>query len=87
MKYFKRISRNYFNEEEDKIVFLNNSTSIDIYTFTTENKIATFLFYFSCFIVIIIIVEVIIISSKSKNDENKNENSNNISQDESLISL
>ena len=76
-----------FNEEEDKIVFLNNSISIDIYAFTTENKIVTFLFYFSCFIVIIINVEVIMISSKSKNDENKNENSNNISQDENLISL
>ena len=36
-----------FNDEEDKIIFLNNSTSIDIYAFTTENKTANFLFYFS----------------------------------------
>ena len=84
LKEFQEI---IFNEEEDKILFLNNSISIDIYAFTTENKIANFLFYFSCFIVIIIIVGVIFISGKSKNDENKNESSNNISQDESLISL
>ena len=84
LKEFQEI---IFNEEEDKILFLNNSTCIDIYAFTTENKIANFLFYFSCFIVIIIIVGVIFISGKSKNDENKNESSNNISQDESLISL
>ena len=95
MKIFIIIKRNtlkefqeiIFNEEEDKILFLNNSTSIDIYAYKTENKIATFLFYFSCFIVIIINVEVIIISSKSKNDENKNENSNNISQDERKFNI
>ncbi len=84
LKEFQEI---IFNEEEDKILFLNTSISIEIYDFTTENKIATFLFYFSCFIVIIINVEVIIINSKSKNDEKKNENSNNTSQDESLILL
>ena len=84
LKEFQEI---IFNEEEDKIVFLNNSTCIDIYAFTTENKIATFLFYFSCFIVIITIVGVIIINSKSKNDKNKNENSNNINQDERKFNI
>ena len=44
LKEFQEI---IFNEEEDKSLFLNNSISIDIYAFTTENKIANFLFYFS----------------------------------------